>query len=229
MATMTELKLENPKSSSGLNEKPPVDDDALLKQTPASSGGGLYESKDESAAAARTSDAHDSGAVTDIQKKMKRAERFGMPMKMTEEEKRNSRAERVKALSHFKRISERMTSSRKLTCILFSAGAIVVGYISQFHTGSAANGSDTCKALEVLKKKSRAERFGIVQSDTSDEEAKKKARLARFGCVSKTDTVEEDKKKARALRFSQPDSGSKTNGKGNIVMKDTASKAGLGT
>ncbi|KAL6496247.1 hypothetical protein OROGR_029505 [Orobanche gracilis] len=192
MATMTELKLENPKSSSVFNEKPPVDGDALLKQTPAYSGDGLHESKDESAEAARTSDTHDSGAATDIQKKMRRAERFGMPVHMTEEEKCNSRAER-------------------------------------FRTGSAANGSDTCKALEDLKKKSRAERFGIVQSDTSDEEAKKKARLARFCCISKTDTVEEDKKKARAMRFSQPDSGLKTNDKGNNVMKDTASKAGLGT
>lgn len=32
--------------------------------------------------------------VTDIQKKIRRAERFGMPVQLSEEEKRNSRAER---------------------------------------------------------------------------------------------------------------------------------------
>lgn len=34
------------------------------------------------------------GAATDLQKKLRRAERFGMPVLLTEEEKRNSRAER---------------------------------------------------------------------------------------------------------------------------------------
>lgn len=34
-------------------------------------------------------------SVNDIQKKMKRAERFGVPVKMSEEEKRNSRSERL--------------------------------------------------------------------------------------------------------------------------------------
>ncbi|GFQ00906.1 protein modifier of snc1 11 [Phtheirospermum japonicum] len=191
MAATTAPKLENPNNSSDLNSKPPADEDALSKQTPASSGGGGDESKGESASAI-TSDTHDSGAVTDIQKKAKRAERFGMPVQMTEKEKRNSRAER-------------------------------------FGTASA-NGSDTCKASEELKKKTRAERFGIVQSDSSDDEAKKKARLARFGSTPKTDSVEEDKKKARAIRFSQPDSGSKTNGKENVEVKaDIAAKAGGGT
>lgn len=32
--------------------------------------------------------------VTDVQKKMRRAERFGMPVQLSETEKRNSRAER---------------------------------------------------------------------------------------------------------------------------------------
>lgn len=36
----------------------------------------------------------DSCQGNDIQKKMKRAERFGMPVKLSEEEKRSSRAER---------------------------------------------------------------------------------------------------------------------------------------
>ncbi|RWW43003.1 hypothetical protein BHE74_00051378 [Ensete ventricosum] len=34
------------------------------------------------------------GPVTDLQKRLRRAERFGMPVMLSEEEKRNSRAER---------------------------------------------------------------------------------------------------------------------------------------
>ncbi|KAL9149935.1 hypothetical protein ABFS82_12G137400 [Erythranthe guttata] len=89
----------------------------------------------------------------------------------------------------------------------------------RFGASSAANKLDTSKPLEELKRKSQAERFGIVQSDPSDEEAKKKARQARFESFSKADSVEEDKRKARAVRFSQPDAGSKANGKGNADVK----------
>ncbi|KAK6126046.1 hypothetical protein DH2020_040160 [Rehmannia glutinosa] len=92
-ATATETKLENPKNSSDVNPNTPATEDELSNQTLASSGGGGDESKSEPAAV-RTGDTHDGGAVTDIDKKMKRAERFGMPVQMTEEEKRNSRAER---------------------------------------------------------------------------------------------------------------------------------------
>ncbi|CAA0842886.1 Protein MODIFIER OF SNC1 11 [Striga hermonthica] len=179
-ATATATPSENPVNGSDVVSKPPADGDAPSKQTPASFGGGVDESKGGSA------------ADTDIQKKMKRAERFGMPVRMTEEEKRSSRSER-------------------------------------FGSGSAAKVSDT-KASEDLKRKARAERFGIVQSAQTDEETKKKARLARFGSTPNTDSVEEDKKKARALRFSQPNSGSKTNGKGDTEVKtSTAGKAGAGT
>ncbi|KAI3447634.1 hypothetical protein Pfo_004299 [Paulownia fortunei] len=195
MAAAAAPTLENPNNRSDLDSKPSATEDGLPTQTPASSGGGGDESKSKSAGVAtKTSDSDDGGAVTDIQKKMKRAERFGMPVQMSEVEKRSSRAER-------------------------------------FGTGSAANGLDTSKPSEELKRKARAERFGIVQSGPSDEEAKKKiARLARFGSLSKTDSVEEDKKKARAIRFSQPDSGSKANGKGSIeVKKAITGNAGGGT
>lgn len=60
---------------------------------PPSFGGGGGETK--VAAAAAGSEAADAGAtVTDIQKKIRRAERFGMPVQLSEGEKRNSRAER---------------------------------------------------------------------------------------------------------------------------------------
>ncbi|PHT36382.1 hypothetical protein CQW23_24082 [Capsicum baccatum] len=48
--------------------------------------------KEETKAAA--ADGDDSCQGNDIQKKMKRAERFGMPVQLSEQEKRNSRAER---------------------------------------------------------------------------------------------------------------------------------------
>ncbi|KAA8521508.1 hypothetical protein F0562_012182 [Nyssa sinensis] len=38
--------------------------------------------------------------VSNIQKKIRRAERFGMPVQLSEEEKRNSRAERKKQFMH---------------------------------------------------------------------------------------------------------------------------------
>ncbi|XP_026424472.1 protein MODIFIER OF SNC1 11-like isoform X3 [Papaver somniferum] len=100
---------------------------------------------------------------TILQKKISRAERFGMPVQLSEEEKRSTRA-------------KSQTSSK---------------------------GSEELKQAEELKKKARAERFGISVQSASDDEVKKKARLARFGQTPKIDAVEEDKKKARAARFSE--------------------------
>ena len=48
------------------------------------------EKKDES----DSKSAGDASPVDDVQKKIRRAERFGVSVKLTEEEKRNSRAER---------------------------------------------------------------------------------------------------------------------------------------
>ncbi|KAJ0729053.1 hypothetical protein HanLR1_Chr07g0248591 [Helianthus annuus] len=69
-------------------------------------------------------------------------------------------------------------------------------------TTPGSQGSDTTKKAEELKRKARADRFGITQSTPTEEEEKKKARLSRFGSSSKADPIEEEKKKARALRFS---------------------------
>ena len=66
-------------------------------------------------------------------------------------------------------------------------------------------GSEGTKKAEELKRKARADRFGVpastTKADNTEEEAKKKARLARFGKDTKVDSAEEDKRKARALRY----------------------------
>lgn len=69
----------------------------MTDQIPASSGGSGEEPEGTTAAeAARTDDAEHDGAATDVQKKMNRAERFGVAVQLSEEEKRNSRAERYR-------------------------------------------------------------------------------------------------------------------------------------
>ncbi|KAG6744067.1 hypothetical protein POTOM_052776 [Populus tomentosa] len=147
--------------------------------------------------------------VTDIEKKIRRAERFGITVQLSEQEKRNSRAERYKI------------------CFFFVFG-------TSTGTGSTAQGSETdsVKKSEELKRKARAERFGIpVPPAASDEEAKKKSRVERFTPAAKSNTLEEDKRKARALRFSQSSSGSLSiNGKGDLEPKAAiAGEAGGGS
>lgn len=113
MATTTTVsKAENPKKtlaqsqvsdpvkkySTGDQKHVPTTADASQQQQPPSSGGGGGEAK-AVANAGTTSPVDntvngDDTPVTDIQKKIRRAERFGMPVQLSEEEKRNSRAER---------------------------------------------------------------------------------------------------------------------------------------
>ncbi|XP_075522579.1 uncharacterized protein LOC142555554 isoform X2 [Primulina tabacum] len=66
---------------------------------------------------------------------------------------------------------------------------------------AATYGSDSSKKAEELQRKARAEKFGVVQPVSADEEGNKKAWLARFGSISKPVSADEDKKKARAIRF----------------------------
>ncbi|KAG6595281.1 Protein MODIFIER OF SNC1 11, partial [Cucurbita argyrosperma subsp. sororia] len=87
----------------------------------------------------------------------------------------------------------------------------------RFGMGTTKNGLGASNKSEEVKRKARAQRFGLSASVTTEDEAKKKARLARFSS-SKPDTQEEEKRKARALRFSNPTSNSLTqvDGKGNV-------------
>ncbi|OIS98044.1 PREDICTED: protein MODIFIER OF SNC1 11-like [Nicotiana attenuata] len=106
----------------------------------------------------------DSCQGNDIQKKMKRAERFGVPVQLSEEDKRNSRAERfgtgssVQGSDALKKAEEHKRQAR----------AERFGLVK----------SDTTE--EEAKKKARLTRFAPPVKTDPVEEDKRKARALRF-------------------------------------------------
>nr|XP_016480866.1 PREDICTED: uncharacterized protein LOC107801956 [Nicotiana tabacum] len=106
----------------------------------------------------------DSCQGNDIQKKMKRAERFGVPVQLSEEDKRNSRAERfgtgssVQGSDALKKSEEHKRQAR----------AERFGLVK----------SDTTE--EEAKKKARLSRFAPPVKTDPVEEDKRKARALRF-------------------------------------------------
>ncbi|KAK9123707.1 hypothetical protein Sjap_013309 [Stephania japonica] len=106
----------------------------------------------------------DSAPVTDLQKKMRRAERFGVSVKLSEEEKRNSRAERFGTGSNTQKPSESKNSEE----LKRKARAERFGLPAQSIIDEAA------------KKKARLARFAPVSKTDPVEEEKKKARAIRF-------------------------------------------------
>ncbi|XP_010423828.1 PREDICTED: protein MODIFIER OF SNC1 11 [Camelina sativa] len=133
------------------------------------------EKKDEADSNALGSVAGDISPVDDIQKKIRRAERFGVSVKLTEEEKRNSRAERFGSVAAAAALVNDTAGTKKAEELKRKARA------DRFGVSPATS----------------------TAADNTEEEAKKKARLARFGKETKVDSAEEDKRKARALRFSK--------------------------
>uniref|UniRef100_A0A7N0UVB8 THO1-MOS11 C-terminal domain-containing protein n=1 Tax=Kalanchoe fedtschenkoi TaxID=63787 RepID=A0A7N0UVB8_KALFE len=102
--------------------------------------------------------------VTDVQKKMKRAERFGMPVQLSEEEKRTSRAERFGSATNSNETKEVKSSEvekRKARAERFGLAAETV--------------SD-----EDAKKKARLARFAATSKVDNVEDDKRKARALRF-------------------------------------------------
>lgn len=111
----------------------------------------------------------DADPVTDTQKKIRRAERFGMPVQMSEEEKRNSRAERFGTGSTMQGSEVSKTSEelkRKARAERF--GLPVPSSVSD----------------EEAKRKARLERFAPYPKTDSVEEDKRKARALRFSKTS---------------------------------------------
>ncbi|OMP11811.1 protein transport protein SEC31-like isoform 1 [Corchorus olitorius] len=109
-----------------------------------------------------------SGPVNDFQTKIGRSERLGVPVQFSEQEKRNSRADRKGFIFMVK---------------LFSCLILHPAQMDQKHLSN-----------EELKIKARGERFGhVLPSTGADQEAKEKARLARFA-PSKTDSGRRNKK-----------------------------------
>ncbi|KAJ8533864.1 hypothetical protein K7X08_007188 [Anisodus acutangulus] len=104
------------------------------------------------------------GNDNNIQKKMKRAERFGMPVQLSEEEKRNARAERFGSVSPVQG-SDALKKSEEHKK---QARAERFGLVK----------SDT--ADEEAKKKARLTRFAPPAKTDPVEEDKRKARALRF-------------------------------------------------
>ncbi|KAG6498013.1 hypothetical protein ZIOFF_045919 [Zingiber officinale] len=162
--------------------------------------------------------ASESNPVTDLEKKLRRAERFGMQVVLSEVEKRNSRAERQALQNNEQReLMELIEFGNALPKVLQRLKHFGIEISVWFGTGSNLSGSKIVGQPEEEKRKARAERFGLKVDDVADEEAKKKARLERFAPNSKLDTSEEEKRKARAIRFSQ--GSTKVSGQGNSYLK----------
>ncbi|KAL6998264.1 hypothetical protein U1Q18_008390 [Sarracenia purpurea var. burkii] len=184
MATATANKEENSRKIPDQQEKQPISDppsteiDSLTRQQsppPAAGTDSSRKDSDESKGvgvspeavtpADPTSPKNDANApVSDVQKKIRRAERFGMPVQMSEEEKRNSRAERfgqTNAMHGSDELKKSEEQKRKARAERFG---LVQGV----------------PADEELKKKARLDRFAAVPKTDSQEEEKKKARALRF-------------------------------------------------
>ncbi|KAL8152674.1 hypothetical protein V2J09_010434 [Rumex salicifolius] len=201
MATETETPAPGTATNIAVNESPektlaPTTRDALAPATenlttavPPSPSQQISGDTDEAAISRN-------GPVNDTEKKIRRAERFGVPLQLSEEEKRNSRAERFGSLSGSSAIKSPEELKRKARAERF--GQVVNSTVD-----------DEAKKNSAL-----------------DNEAKKKARLARFGSNAKTDSQEEVKRKARALRFAQSPANSQTKtgckGSFELTTKKTA-------
>ncbi|CAL5334839.1 unnamed protein product [Camellia sinensis] len=174
MASATEPKAENPSKTPDqqqqLPQPPPStsDTDSLTKDgdeskisatEAAANSTALKDSNDDN----KKKDEEDP-AVSNIQRKIRRAERFGMPVQLSEEEKRNSRAQRfgigstVHGSDALKKSEEQKRKAR----------AERFGIVQSEPVDEAA------------KKKARLARFGAATKTDPLEEDKKKARAIRF-------------------------------------------------
>ncbi|XVE76272.1 hypothetical protein DITRI_Ditri12bG0158800 [Diplodiscus trichospermus] len=106
-----------------------------------------------------------SGPVNGIQKKIRRAERFGVPVQLSEQEKRNSRAERFGTAT----ASNGSEASKQSEDLKRKARA------ERFGLAVPPTATD-----EEAKKKARLARFAPYSKTDTVEEEKRKARAIRF-------------------------------------------------
>ncbi|CAI0471639.1 unnamed protein product [Linum tenue] len=195
-----ELPSTDPNLAEDSTVAPPSDD---------GSGKEAVDDKEGLDSKSNTADAGSGNAdsITDTERKIRRAERFGISVQFSEKEKRNSRAER------------------------FGTPSTTQGSEAA-KTVEGAKTAEGTKTAEELKRKARAERFGLpVTAEPTDDAAKKKARLERFGSIPKPDAAEDDKRKARALRFAEPSPTSLSLTEEGDIQPDAAiaGKAGGGS
>ncbi|KAJ0771497.1 hypothetical protein HanPI659440_Chr07g0269771 [Helianthus annuus] len=115
----------------------------------------------------RNSTEEDDSATDDTQRKIRRAERFGLPVQLSEEEKRNSRAERF-GTAGIAPGSQGSDTTKKAEELKRKARADRFGITQSTPTE------------EEEKKKARLSRFGSSSKADPIEEEKKKARALRF-------------------------------------------------
>ncbi|KAK4797752.1 hypothetical protein SAY86_030078 [Trapa natans] len=148
-------------NTNGSGQKPPSSADNSTVDVPAKVG----EATKPSTVVPRV--ANDVGPDNDIQKKIRRAERFGVQVQLSEAEKRSSRAERFGTTAGMKKpdvLSQSEELKRK------ARG-------ERFGTSTPPANTDD----EVAKKKARLARFSSGSAKiSSEEEDKRKARAARF-------------------------------------------------
>ncbi|KAI4319526.1 hypothetical protein MLD38_033113 [Melastoma candidum] len=150
------------KPTINLNEKIPSEDDLQSLDSPTVAAA--------AASAATTVELHAATAVpvNDISRRMRRAERFGLPVQLSEEEKRNSRAERFGSVSG----ADKSDVLNKSEDLKRKARA------ERFGTLVPSTTTD-----EEAKKKARGTRFSAGIKTDPQEEDKRKLRAIRFSGV----------------------------------------------
>ncbi|XP_015899547.3 protein MODIFIER OF SNC1 11 [Ziziphus jujuba] len=160
-----------PTANPDLPQDPNADGSTAPPESSVTNNGSAKESEDSKTtptveeAVAENSAATD--PISDIQKKIRRAERFGISVQLTEEEKRNSRAERFGTVSTVggSDVSKKSEDlKRKARAERFGIPASAKPVASD----------------EDVKKKARLARFASVSKTDPLEEEKRKARAIRF-------------------------------------------------
>ncbi|KAK7396534.1 hypothetical protein VNO78_17612 [Psophocarpus tetragonolobus] len=161
---------ENPSKTLDPNAPDPIpasnDDDAVIDAKDVADA-------DVNAKTSPPLESENDAPLSDIQKKIRRAERFGISVQLSEKEKRNSRAERfgTGSASQGSEPSKSEELKRKARAERFGMP------------------SPTTAADDEAKKKARLARFAPPSKVDPQEEDKRKARALRFGNPSTTSMV----------------------------------------